>query len=390
MVTVEVASTPRALREFYDLPPRIYSAFPEYQPPLRMDRQMMLDPKSSPFFKRGRACYWLARLDGLAVGRVSAQVDSRTPVGIEPDAGMFGCLDAIDDADVVSALLNAARQWLLDQGCTSVFGPCTLDMNNEPGLLVEGADQPAMTLAPWHPPYLQTHLERLGFAKLRDLHNWRLDLRKAPPRSPGDRMRLAERLPGLRIRHPTRRSYAKDIQILCDVYNDGWRNHWGFIPLTPADLAGLDQLMIWLVPREAFKIVELDGKAVAVMLLIPNLFELNAGLGHAPGPAGWIKLVWRALRHRFRSGRVIVMGITLNLQRTVIGSAIAALLVDELIAGQAILKGEWVEAGWVLENNDALVQILDRFQFQRTKTFRIYGRKLEPLAAWAEHGVRGP
>lgn len=376
MIEIRPVSNRAEVRAFIALPPRIYGGLRGFDPPLRMDRDMLLDPRQSAFCKHGKLQYWLALIDGEVVGRISAQVDANLPVGIAPGAGMFGCLDAIDDAEVVGKLLDAAEQWLADQGCTSIFGPCSLDMNDEPGLLVEGADQQAMTLCPWHPPYLGPHLERHGYGKLRDLHNWRLDLVEASGLSTEGRARMAERIPGLESRSPTRGSYARDIAILCDVYNDGWRNHWGFIPLTPVDLDGLDVLMKWLVPREAFRIVEIDGEAVAVMLLIPNLFELTTGLSPSPGVAGWAKLVWRVLTHRFRSGRIIVVGLVSRLQGTVIGSAIAALMIDELVASQAVLKGEWVEAGWVLENNTALIHILERFQFHRNKTFRIFGKSL--------------
>jgi hypothetical protein len=376
MLTIEVVSSRDDIREFVDLPPRIYAGLKGFESPLLADRNMLLNPAQSTFWKRACVCYWLARIEGKAVGRISAQVDSSVPVGIDKGAGMFGCLDAVDDRDVISALIGFAEQWLFAQNCTSMFGPCTLDMNSEPGLLIEGADEPPITLCPWHPPYLRDHMEELGFRKLRDLHNWRLDLVRAPPSSADGRLRLADRLPNLRIRHPTRSSYAHDIQLLCNIYNDGWQDNWGFVPLTPADLAGLDQLMKWFVPREAFKIVELAGKPVAVMLLIPNLYELTHGLGPKPGITGWILLLWRVMTHRFRSGKIIVFGIVRDLQRTMLGSAVAALLIDELIAGQAVLKGEWVEAGWVLENNSALIQILHRFKFQRNRTFRVYGRSI--------------
>ncbi len=378
MLTLEIATSSRAIRDFIALPPRIYAGFPGYEPPLHLDRARLLDPAKSAFWKRGQARYWIARRNGLAIGRISAQVAPTTPVGLAAGAGMFGCLDAVDDAEVVEALIAAAAQWLAEQGCTAMFGPCTLDMNDEPGLLVEGADQPPMTLCPWHPPYLAGQIERLGFTKLHDLHNWRLELTRAAPAMPDARLRLAERIPGLRIRHPERKSYDRDIQILCDAYNDGWRDNWGFIPLTSADLAGLNHLMKWLVPPQGFKIVELDGKPVAVMLLVPNLFELTAGLGPRPTPAGWLKLLWRAMTHRFRSGRITIVGIARHLQGTVTGAAVAALLVDELIAGQAALRGEWVEAGWVLESNRAMTRILERFSFRRNKTFRIYSRATAP------------
>lgn len=376
MIEIRPASDRTDLRAFIDLPPRIYAGQPGFEPPLRLDRDMLLNPKRSAFWQHGQVQYWLAWRDGKAVGRISAQIDTQLPVGIAHGAGMFGSLDAIDDEAVVRGLIGAAEEWLTARGCTSIFGPCTLDMNDEPGLLVAGADQPAMTLCPWHPPYLGQHLERCGYDRLRDLHNWRLELKDRPPLSSTARRRLAERIPGLTSRTPARHSYAQDIAILCDVYNDGWRHHWGFIPLTPLDLDGLDVLMKWFVAPEAFRIIELEGKPVAVMLLIPNMFELIAGLSPSPGPLGWLRLALRALTHRFRSGRIIVVGLVARLQDTVIGSAIAALMVDELIASQAVLKGEWVEAGWVLENNTALIQILERFKFRRNKTFRIYGKTL--------------
>lgn len=369
------------LQEFIDLPFRLYASFPAYAPPLQVDRSLLLDPRKSTFWNQPNVCrYWLARVDGRAVGRISAQISPAIPVGIAPGSGIFGCLDAIDDPAVVSALLDAARKWLAGQGCPAMYGPCTLDMNDEPGLLIDGHDQPVMALSPWHPPYLATCLEGLGLEKLHDLHNWRLDMAGLPDRLPVGQVRLAERVPGLRIRYPERRTYARDIQVLCDIYNDGWQDNWGFVPLTPQDLKGLDQLMKLLVPRKAFKIVERDGVPVAVMLMIPNLFELTRGLGPRPGPAGWVRILWRVLRHRFKSGRIIVTGLSRQLQGTLVGGAIVSLMIDELIADCTSWQGEWAEAGWVLEGNTQLVRLLERFGFRRNKTFRIYGQPLIPCS----------
>lgn len=372
MLRVEAVFTAADLRTFIDLPNALYRDLPGFEPPLYVDRDMLLNPAKSAFWHGATACYWLAWLGNKAVGRISAQAHSRIPVGVAPGSGMFGCLDAIDDPAVTQALVAVAQSWLRGHGYTSMFGPCSLDMNDEPGLMVAGSDQPPMTLCPWHPPYLAAHFDAAGFTKLKDLHNWKLDLVRAPPADSGGMRRLSERIRGLRIRHPKWRSYASDIRILCDVYNDGWQDHWGFIPLEPVDLNGLDQLMKWLVPREAFKIVELDERPIAVILMVPNLFELTAGLGSKPGIRGWAKLIRRTVGHRFKSGRIIVVGVARHLQGTVIGSALAALLVDELIAGQNKLRGNWVEAGWVLEDNRALIQILERYAFKRIKTFRIY------------------
>ncbi|MCL4675295.1 MAG: hypothetical protein KJZ59_04540, partial [Pararhodobacter sp.] len=111
-LTVIPVAGRRALRRFIDLPPLLYRACPGYEPPMRMDRAMLLDPRKGAFFKRGTARYWLAWRDGVPVGRISAQISPDRPVGVPDGAGMFGCLDAIDDPGVVAALIDAAEGWL--------------------------------------------------------------------------------------------------------------------------------------------------------------------------------------------------------------------------------------------------------------------------------------
>lgn len=376
MVRIEIVTTRKLQKQFYDLPARLYEAFPEYEPPLAIDRKMMLDPRQSATWERASVRYWLAFRGDEPVGRISAQADPAVPVGIDPGTGAFGCLDAIDDGAVVAALVEEARRWLAEQGCTGIYGPCTLTMNEEPGMMIEGHREPAMTMAPWHPPYLPRLIESLGFAKMCDLYNWRLDLAQVGEVLSSASLKLGARIPDLRIRHPEKSSFDDDIRILCDVYNDGWRDHWGFVPLTPRDLEGVDQLMKWLVPPQAFKIVEVKGEPVAVMLVVPNLFELTHSLKSRPSPLGWGRLAWRMLTHRFRSGKIIVFGVIKRLQGSVTGAAIAALLVDQLINDQSSLKGSWIEAGWVLENNRALNQMMKSFNFERVKTFRIYGQAI--------------
>lgn len=376
MLTVIPVVSRAELREFIGLPQAIYGDIPSYRPPLDLDSRMLLDPRKSAFWKRGQACYWLARIDGKPVGRISAQIDTRQPVGIPEGAGMFGCIDAINNEDVIAALIREAGTWLRDRGCRTLFGPCTLDMNDQPGLMIEGADEQQMFLCPWHPPYLQARLEALGLTKLHDLHNWRLDLAGASLERFDKMKRMAARVPGLAVRPPTRRTFKRDLAILCNIYNDGWKDNWGFLPLAPEDLSGLEQFMFWFLNRLVFRIVERNCEPVGVMLLLPNVYEIIGDLSPAPGLLGWAKLAWRAVTHRMRSGRIILLGIAAGLRHTPVGSAVAVLLVDEIVQTQARENGEWVEAGWVLEDNTALIQILERFEFHRNKTYRIYEHTL--------------
>jgi hypothetical protein len=376
-LTISPANSRRDIRAFIDLPPRLYAGQPGYQPPMRMDRALLLDPRKGAFFKQGRVQYWLARRDGALVGRISAQVGQEKAVGMPEGAGMFGCLDSIDDAQVVGALLQAAQDWLREQECSHIYGPMLLDINGEPGLLVEGFEESAMTMTPWHPPYLAAHIEAQGLTKWRDLFGFRMereDLALKPPKKSVNRRQFAV------FRAITPASVVRDVPILRDIYNDGWKENWGFVPITLADFRGLTSVLRPFLSSQTGTVVEVDGTPVAILLVIPNMFELNKGIGATPSPLGWLKLGLRALRFRPTSFRIILLGIGSGFRYNTMEKAALLIKMFESVAIQEItVNMNYLEAGWVLENNTAVLSIVNRAGFKRNRIFRLYGKLLSPL-----------
>ncbi|MCB1436258.1 MAG: hypothetical protein KDJ46_03705 [Rhodobiaceae bacterium] len=388
-VTIERADSKAAVKEFIALPPRLYRGLAGYTAPMTMERRGLLDPAKAPFFKHGEAQYWIARKDGAAVGRISAQIDhaqirASGPGDALEGAGMFGCLDAIDELEVVRALIETAEDWIADRGFGRVFGPCLLSMNEEAGLLVEGREEPALIMVPWHPAYLEGHVEACGYAKMRDLHYWRLDSAQAELEARRVRLALQRRRPDLVVRALDLKNLARDVEIMRAVYNDAWQDNWGFVPLQKEDLEGISKDLKPFVPADAGVIVEMAGRPVGVALVLPNLFEATGDLGADPSPLGWLKLGYRMFTHRFRTGRIILLGVVFDLRHSVGGAAIAMTMIDEMIARSAHYETDWLEAGWVLENNQALLKILEQFNFKRVRTLRLYDKVLEADAAAGE------
>lgn len=365
---------------FLRLPARLYRDFPSYTAPLHLDRQTLLDPRKGSFFKHGKVQYWLARRDGEPVGRISAQIDFAQPAGAFQDAGLFGCLDAIDDAEVVAALLATAEAWLRDEGRSRAAGPFALSMNGEPGLLVAGQDEPPLALVAWHPPYLSSHVVAAGYAACKDLHYWRLsDLPKALPAILSRKQRRAG--PAEITARPLDRRHAeRDLEILRTVYNAAWVGNWGFVPLQPVDIEAIKNDLRPFLREEYGVIVERQGKPIGVGLCVPNLFEVTSDLGVDLSPLAWARLAYRSLFHRFSTGFVILLGVVPEIRNTWGGAVVAMTLVDELFAHFAGVKNslKWVEAGWVLDNNVALQKILVEYGFERVRTLRLFDKALEP------------
>ena len=69
--------------------------------------------KKNPFFGHAEGTCFAAFRNGKCVGRITAQIDRSHLDRHKDDAGFFGFLDTIDDAEVCKALLDRPRNgWL--------------------------------------------------------------------------------------------------------------------------------------------------------------------------------------------------------------------------------------------------------------------------------------
>ncbi len=367
------------LDEFIGLPPRLYSKYPEYAPPLKMDRESVLRPDKASFFKHGKVQYWLACRDGEPVGRISAQIDHSQPPGVFDDAGLFGCIDAVDDPEVTGKLFETAEAWLREQERHRAMGPFLLSINGEPGVLVDGRDEPPLAMVPWHPAYIEHHLLGNGYKPAHDMHYWRVDHLSSKMAAWRDRKHPGDRLRDLNLRMLDMKNIARDIEIMRRIYNDAWKDNWGFVPLESVDIEAIStDLKPFLQPEFGF-FAEKDGEAVAMAMAVPNLFEITRDIGANPSLLGWAKLGMRMMFHKFHTGHIIIFGVSSKYRHSVGGAMIAMTLVDEVIKrflGFNYDSG-WFEAGWVLEDNVSLQKILEKFGFEKKRTLRLFDKSLD-------------
>jgi hypothetical protein len=360
------------MRAFIAVPRRLYAGMPGFVAPLDQERREMLDPRKAAFFAHGEAQYWLARRAGKAVGRISAQIDRLAPATPAGPPGMFGCLDAVDDQGVVTALLRAAETWLRARGCVTAQGPYLLSINGETGLLLDGHTEPAMTLMPWHPAYLDPLLRAAGYARVKTVLSFTLDFTgldvEAKLRSFG-----LEQLPqDLTIRGLRLKELDAEAEIARRLYNDAWRNNWGFVPLSEADMKALTQGFKHFLYPECAVIAETEGAPAGFALVVPNITEITADLGGAPSPLGWLKLLLRMLRPRYRSARIILFGLATQYRTSLRGLAIIMTIIAEMIRRGAALGLASIEAGWVLDDNTQVLRMLRSVGFRQSRVYGIY------------------
>jgi len=378
VIEVSKVSSRSELKTFMSAPAHLYRHFDEYFPPLELEMRKILDPRKAPFFKHGEAQFWLAHKDGQLVGRISAQIDASQPHTAYGNAGLFGCLDVADDLEVTRALLQAAEGWLLEKGVERAVGPFMLNINEMAGLLVDGHDLEPMIMVPWHPPYMARHFAGLPYRQCRDLHYWRLDWLQEKEARYSARPRLPRLPKDVRIRNLDFRSFDRDLEIVRSLYNSAWKENWGFVPLQPEDVEGLGTDLKPFLKEEMGVIVEKAGEPVAMAIIIPNISEITADIAPNPTLLGWLKLAYRTIFHKFQSGRIILFGISPELRHSVGGAIVAMSMVEQIIERLLKLNRQTgaIEAGWVLDNNQPLRNILKQQGFKISRTLRLYERSL--------------
>ena len=271
-VTIERVRNRIQLAEFIGLPQRLYLGMRGYVPPLDIERRELLDPKKSPFFSHGSAAYWIARREGRAVGRVSAQIDQLAGPSAPPDLGLFGCLDAIDDREVVADLLRTAEDWLRQHNRRHIRGPFLLSINGETGVLIEGQLEPPVTLLPWHPTYLNQYLREAGYVCAMRMFSYVLDLKNFPAERLHE-LEIARQGNKFSIRSMNLDNFEPEMEIGRKLFNDGWQNNWGFTPGSVTDTRGLARAFKPFLLRDGGFFINVGDEPAGFALSIPNIFE---------------------------------------------------------------------------------------------------------------------
>lgn len=366
----------RNFLSFCRVPRLIYQNLPGFAPPLDAERWTMFAGKLNPHFKLVQSESWLARKNGKLAGRILAQVYDKAyaPLGASP--AQFGCLDAIEDDNVVAALTRAAEDWLRQRGATLIHGPFSPSINSEMGLLVQGFDATPMVFMPWNPPYLIESLERQGYAKARDVISYRYDVSEKDRQASPSILSRPEWRERLNIRTLDLKNIGKEAEIIVDIFNDAWSENWGFVPFTLEEfMSSADGLKLVMPPEGGF-MIELDGVPQAFGVVLPNLHEVTADLGGRLLPFGLIRVISRIRNHQFKSGRLALFGIRRALHRKAAGGAVILAFIEEMRRRSQSSSIEHVEFGWVLENNLGMRRPIELSGAKIDKIHRIYEKNL--------------
>ncbi|WP_310468912.1 N-acetyltransferase [Sphingomonas sp.] len=319
---------------------------------------------------------WLAERHGKVVGRISAQVDQLVLEQMGAGTGQWGMFEALD-GEAAAALIATAEHWLRGEGMTRALGPVSLSIWDEPGLEISGFAEAPTAMMGHHRPEYAAWIEAAGYAKAKDLLTYAVDIANWSDPLADRIVAAGQRNPRIRLRSVDKSKFDAEAALILGLLNDAWSDNWGFVPLTPAEIAYAGKKLKPVIYEDLVLIAEVDGEPAAFMLTLPDINELIRDLDGRLLPFGWAKLLWRLRRPRVRRVRVPLMGVAKRLHNTRLATQLAFMLIETIrraaVTNYGATHGEF---GWILEDNKGMVSIAELPAAQVNHVYRIYEKAL--------------
>ena len=374
--TIRPVVTKKDKKAFVDLAWEVYKGDPAWVPPLKDEVHGLITPGKNPWFEHAKAQLWLAERGGKVVGRISAQVDELVQVHMGQGTGQWGMFEVLD-GEAAAALIGTAEDWLRAQGMTRALGPISLSIWDEPGLEIEGFDEPPTAMMGHHRPEYQGWVESAGYEKAKDLITYELDIRRWDDPMIDRLITMGERNPRIRIRMVDKSRFKEEARLILNLLNDAWSNNWGYVPLTEAEINYAGKKLKPIIFNELVRIAEVDCEPVAFMLTIPDINELIKDLNGELFPFNWIKLLWRLRKPRARRLRVPLMGVAKTLHHTRLATQLAFMMIEYTRRdGTTKYGATHGEFGWILEDNKGMLSIAQLPGAEVNHRYRIYEKAL--------------
>jgi hypothetical protein len=309
---------------------------------------------------------FLAKRDGETIGRIAAILDRAYVEFSREKAVFFGFFESVNDDDVARSLIDEVRAWGTVREMDSIRGPFNPSTNDECGLLVEGFDIAPMLMMPYNPPYYDDLMKACGLKRCRELYSYILESAAAVEKLETLANHVRKRMPNVIIRPIRLNRIEEELQIVRDIYNDAWKENWGFVPITESETDFLCSRLKPLVVEDLVLFAELQGEPVAFIASFPDYNQVFKRLNGKIGLIGGLKFLYYS--RKITDLRTMLLGVKQRHQRR----GIEVFLYLESFK-RAMRRGfKRSELSWILDENRLVRRAIETVGGRIYKTYSLY------------------
>lgn len=367
--------TPRQIKQFIELPLRMYRDCPCFVPALYGDEKTVFTDKNA-YSDTCDSVFFLAMRGKKPVGRIQGIVQKKANELNSESRIRFTRFDCENNKETAKALFNALEEYALKRGLDTVSGPLGYSDLEREGLLIEGFEYLSTFEEQYNYEYYKELIEAAGYEKEIDWLEFRL---KAPKAKNEMLKRVAERsleLNGLHIVDPSKMSKKEYV----NKYKDGffecldicYKDLFGAVPFTDAMKKQLvDQFMLIINKEYLIIICDKNERVVSFALCIPGIGKALQKSGGRLTPAALIRLVRAAKKPK--SVDLALIAILPEYRASGVNAVMLRKMTEYLESG----KIEYFETNLNLESNTAVISQWKYFDCEQHKRRRAYVKTLK-------------
>lgn len=293
-IDVRELKTRPDMREFIYLPEKLHKDHLNWVPPIYMDEWKYFNPKKNKAFSYCPTTLLLAYRDGKLVGRIMGIINTRFNEHRKERLARFGYLEAIEDQEVVHALLGRVEEWARGLGMTRIIGPYGFSDQDPEGYLIEGFEHRATIATYYNFEWLPGMVEKEGYTKDIDYYVYKLAVPRELPEFYHKIFERAQKRGNFKVVEFRKRKELKPwihpiLELLNECYTGS--NIYGFAPLDEKERDDLARRYMPILDPRFIKMVTKDGEPASFVIGIP---DMTAGIQKARGrllPFGFLHIL---------------------------------------------------------------------------------------------------
>ncbi len=373
---IQQVTTPQLVKEFLQLPVRLYKNESHWIRPLDKDIESVFDKEQNKTFRHGECIRWILLDDkNETIGRVAAFVNQKTVhKGNDQPTGGMGFFECIDDRKAAFMLFDQCKEWLQAHGMEAMDGPINFGTRDRWwGLLIEGFNKQPNYQCNYNFPYYKEFFESYGF----QVYFYQFTFCR-PVNDPvvprlAEKAAIAAKDPNYDFRYIGKAEMPRLAEYIHQVYNKAWatRNENPELNLQQAKLL-VKQMKPILDPRLLY-FGFYKGEPVSFFISLP---EMNQIFKYVNGKLDWlgkIKFVWHTLMKTNRKAFGILFGVVPEHQGKGLDGAM-------VMKARAVLQDQYnryneYEMNWIGDFHPTMINVVKQVGAEECKRHATY-RKL--------------
>ncbi|KJR43496.1 DNA-binding protein [Candidatus Magnetoovum chiemensis] len=357
------------LLKFIRFPIALYKNDKLYSPQLTYDLKTYFSNKN-PFYSFSTVKLFMFLRETECVGRIALIINNRHLEFHKDSTGFFGFFECVDDLSVCAALLDRVREELKAAGLNNMRGPMNFSTNEECGFLINNFDAPPMIMTPYNKPYYPSFMESYGMIKSKDLYAYIVDVPDTFPDKVDRVANIALKRNNITVRNVSIKALKQELMLFKDIYNESWKDNWGFIALIDEELEALAAQLKPVIVPELMLIAENNGEPVGFLGLLPDFNYVLRKMRGSLNPITILKALYYS--RKIKDIRLLLFGIKPQFRT----KGVDALLIREIFKRTWKAGYKRSEFSWILEDNTPIQMIIKMVGGRLYKTYRIYEKKI--------------